>query len=62
MLGNLGGLHAGQERRSDRIALRLRESRDHPAPLDLSTAPLRLSFSAWERPSHQRVLRLTPQA
>jgi hypothetical protein len=32
MLGNLGGLHAGQERRSDRIALRLR---------DFATTPLR---------------------
>ena len=32
MLGNLGGLHAGQERRSDRIALCLG---------DLATTPLR---------------------
>src|SRR3954454_4200047 len=39
MLGNLGGLHAGQERRSDRLALRLR---------DLTTTPLRsISRPLW---------------
>src|SRR4051794_16460677 len=39
MLGNLGGLHAGQERRSDRLALRLR---------DLTMTPLRsISRPLW---------------
>ena len=62
MLGTWVGLHAGQERRSDRIALRLRDLAT--TPLRSTSRPPRSGYRSapGERPSHQRVLRLTPQA